>query len=208
MTRTFIALELNESLQSFLGEMIRKLERELPGIRWVDPTAIHLTLAFLGELSDERLAAATLAAQLAAQKAVPFDYHLKGLGTFGPPYQPRVIWMGLEDLPSGQVQGSPLRRLHQALAQELERQGFEPEARPFSPHLTLARIKLPLSPAEQQSLQRLLHTKQAAAASPTQHVSHVSVMKSELSRAGAKYTCLQAYPLGETPLSPPLGAVD
>jgi 2'-5' RNA ligase len=195
MTRIFIALELNEALQLFLGDIISQAARELPNLRWVDPAGIHLTLAFLGYLTDERLETAIDAAQVAAREAVPFEFRLKGLGIFGSTSQPRVIWMGIEDLPSGQIQGSPLQQLHRVLTKELELRGFEVEKRPFSPHLTLARIKQPLSPFEQQSLQRLLHSKQAGASSPIYRVNRLYVMKSELSQAGATYTCLQEYVL-------------
>jgi len=191
MTRTFIALELNAALQRFLGEIISHVSQELPDVRWVDPAGIHLTLAFLGELTDEQLAAAIGASEEAAQKATPFEYRLKGLGIFGSPQQPRVIWMGIEDLPSGQIQGSPLQQLHRVLTKELELRGFVTEKRPFSPHLTLARNKRSLSLDEQQRLQRLLHSKKAGASSPIYGVKHLCVMKSELYRTGAKYTCLQ-----------------
>ncbi|HJT59363.1 MAG TPA: 2'-5' RNA ligase family protein, partial [Ktedonobacteraceae bacterium] len=67
MTRTFIALELDESLRRFLGNMIDRLARQLPGVRWVDPAGIHLTLAFLGELSDAQLATAEQASGAAAK---------------------------------------------------------------------------------------------------------------------------------------------
>ncbi len=192
MTRTFIALELKETLQRFLGDIISQAAQELPNLRWVNPAGIHLTLAFLGYLTDEQLKTAIDAAQVAARQAVPFEYRLKGLGMFGSSSQPRVIWMGVEDLPSGQIQGSPLQQLHRVLTRELELRGFEIEKRPFSPHLTLARIKQPLAPDEQQRLQRLLHSKKAGASSPLYRVDHLSVMKSELSRTGATYTCLLA----------------
>ena len=191
MTRTFIALELNEALQRFLGGIISQISQELPDLRWVDPTGIHLTLAFLGELSDEQLVEAIHAADEAARKATPFEYRLKGLGIFGSTHQPRVIWMGVEDLPSGKIQGSPLQQLHRVLTRKLELRGFEIEKRPFSPHLTLARIKQPLSPDEQQRLQRLLHSRLAGSSSAVYQVNNLCVMKSELSRAGAKYTCLK-----------------
>jgi len=191
MTRTFIALELNEALQRFLGEIIGHVSQELPDLRWVDPSGIHLTLAFLGELTDEQLDSVIAATQVAARQAVPFKYCLKGLGIFGSPHQPRVIWMGIEDLPSGQIYGSPLQQLHRVLTKELELHGFEVEKRPFSPHLTLARNKRSLSLDEQQHLQRLLHSKQAGESSPIYGVKHLCVMKSELYRTGAKYTCLR-----------------
>jgi 2'-5' RNA ligase len=200
MTRTFIALGMDESLQSFLGETIRRAEQDLPDLRWVDPAGVHLTLAFLGELTDERLAAAIQASEVAAQKATPFVYRLKGLGVFGSLQQPRVIWMGVEDQPSGQIQGSPLQRLHRILTKELELRSFEVEKRPFSPHLTLARIKQPLSPSEQQSLQRLLHSKHAAVTSLPYRVDHLSVMKSELSRTGARYTSLREFSFSKSEL--------
>ena len=192
MTRTFIALELNEALQRFLGEIKSKVSQELPDFRWVDPRGIHLTLAFLGELNDEQLVEAMHAVEEAAQKATPFTYCLKGLGIFGSTRQPRVIWIGVEDLPSGKIHGSPLQHVHRVLSRELELRGFEVEKRPFTPHLTLARIKQPLSPNDQQRLQRLLHSRVAGLSSAIYPVNTLCVMKSELSRAGAKYTCLKA----------------
>jgi 2'-5' RNA ligase len=191
MTRTFIALELNEALQRFLGEIISQISQELPDLRWVDPQGIHITLAFLGELSDEQLVKVIDSAEGAARKAAPFEYRLTRLGIFGSPQQPRVIWMGVEDLPSGKVQGSPLQLVHRVLSRELELRGFEVEKRPFSPHLTLARIKQPLSPDGQQRLQRILHSRLAGSSSAVYQVNTLCVMKSELSRAGAKYTCLK-----------------
>ena len=197
MTRTFIALELNEALQRFLGEIISQASQALPDLRWVDPLGIHLTLAFLGELNDERLAEAVFATEDAAHKAVPFEYRLKELGIFGSSRQPRVVWMGVEDLPSGKVQGSPLQLVHRVLSKELELRGFEVEKRPFSPHLTLARNKQPLSPDAQQRLQRLLHSKVAGLASAIYPVNTLCVMKSELTRSGAKYTCLKECPFSK-----------
>lgn len=191
MTRTFIALELDESLRHFLGNVIDRLARQLPGVRWVDPAGIHLTLAFLGELSDEQLLAAEQAAGVAVKQSAPFEFRLKELGIFGSQHQPRVIWMGIEEFVGN------LSRLHGVLNRELARRGFEVDARPFSPHLTLARIKQPLNPAEQQTLQRLLANKEFTASSSRQFVQHLSVMKSELSRSGARYTCLQAYTLNK-----------
>lgn len=184
MTRTFIALELDAAQQHFLGNIIRQGKLHLPDLRWVDPTGIHLTLAFLGELNDEGVAKAIAAAQYAATSVNPFTYRLSGLGTFGQGRQLRVLWMGVSE-PSGS-----LEVVHQALNLALEQRNFEAEKRPFSPHLTLARIKSYLNPVQLQALQQLLSHYQFA--SPAYKVTHLSVMKSELARSGAQYTCLQA----------------
>jgi 2'-5' RNA ligase len=190
MTRTFIALEMNENLQSYLDGVIRQVAQILPGIRWVDAHGIHLTLAFLGELTDEQLALAMEAAAEVAQQSKSFEYYLARLGIFGSPAQPRVIWIGIDE-PTG-----ALTRLHRTLNQALEKRGFEIDKRPFSPHFTLARVKAPLSVGEQQQLQRLLAGKQSGVASSEVYPArHLDVIKSELSRTGARYTRLQQYSL-------------
>lgn len=190
MTRTFIALELDTAMQQHLGGVIDRMAHELPALRWVDPLGIHLTLAFLGELTDARVADAVMATSVAAQQVAPFDYRLTRLGVFGGISQPRVIWMGIDESTGTLIQ------LHETLKRALQQRNFELETRPFSPHLTLSRVKNPLKPAEQQTLQRLLNDSRLNAPSPLYHVTHVSVMKSELSRAGAKYTSLRNCALG------------
>ncbi|SRR6266566_583902 len=190
MTRTFIALELNESLQSHLSGMIRQMAQQLPRLHWVNAVGIHLTLAFLGELSDEQLVQASEATAQAARTVPPFTYGLSHLGTFGSPRQPRVIWVGIDE------PASKLVRLHRNLNKELVQRGFEVDTRPFSPHFTLARIKAPLNADEYTRLQRLLAQPHLIPSSAAYGVDSISVMKSELSRSGAKYTCLQNYTLG------------
>ena len=195
MTRAFIALEMPVSAQRVLNDTLERFAQALPALRWVDAAGIHLTLAFLGELDDDRLALAMEATQAAAHDFPSFEYRLTAPGVFGSP--PRVIWMGIEDQPLAQLRGSSLQRLHHILNRELQRRDFETENRPFSPHLTLARIKNPLSPAEQQALQRLLHSKQDNASSTPYRINSLNVMKSELSRSGAKYSVIQTYALHE-----------
>ncbi|HEY0756353.1 MAG TPA: RNA 2',3'-cyclic phosphodiesterase [Ktedonobacteraceae bacterium] len=186
MTRTFIALEMDAEQQHFLAKIIRQGTLLLPDLRWVDPTGIHLTLAFLGELNDGQLLSAREATAHTAALAQPFTYSLSGLGTFGPARQPRVLWMGVSE-PTG-----ALHTLHQTLNQALEQRDFMVEKRAFSPHLTLARIKAPLTPAQVQTLQQLLSDYQFA--SSIYRVAHLYVMKSELSGSYPLYTCLQASP--------------
>jgi 2'-5' RNA ligase len=190
MTRTFLALEMNTNLQSHLERVIDQVAQVLPDARWVNPAGIHLTLSFLGEIDDTQLAEAMQAAQAAAQQCHAFTYRLSRLGIFGNVRHPRVIWMGIEE-PSG-----ALNQVHRVLQQQLIQHGFEVDMRPFSPHLTLARVKAPLPPAQQQQLQSLLEGKQKGIVSPDVYaVRHIAVIKSELSRNGAKYTSLQEYQL-------------
>jgi len=192
LTRTFIALEMNDTLQRHLAGVIRQVALVLPGIRWVDPSSIHLTLAFLGGLTDEQVAEAIQATEMVAQQAQSFSYRLSRLGTFGSPRYPRVIWMGVEE-PSGS-----LVSMHRMLNQQLLQRGFEVDTRPFSPHLTLARLKSPLSPHEQQQLQSLLASKSHSLVPVDSYAAHhLNVMKSELLRTGARYSCLRSCEIGK-----------
>jgi RNA 2',3'-cyclic 3'-phosphodiesterase len=192
MTRTFIALEMNDALQSHLASIIRQVALALPGVRWVDPSNIHLTLAFLGELTDEQVAEAIQTTEVVAQQAQSFSYRLSRLGTFGSSRFPRVIWMGIEE-PLGS-----LVSMHRMLNQQLLHRGFEVDTRPFSPHLTLARLKSPLSAQEQQKLQSLLADKPHSLVLMDSYAAHhLDVMKSELLRTGAHYTCLRSCLIGK-----------
>ena len=191
LTRTFIAVELPNVARAALQAHITRLSRALPRVRFQPPDSLHLTLAFLGELDDEQVDAATQATIAAAPTVPPFTLTVAGLGVFGPPSAPRVLWCGVGgDVPT-------LLRLQAALARRLEATGFPREERPFAPHLTLARLKQPPDPAALQHLAGIL------AAPSTREtpfaVESLSVMKSELLRPAARYTRLRACPLGARP---------
>lgn len=194
MTRTFLALELPDPVRAALAREIARLTRglgqSLPPVRWVDPAGMHLTLAFLGELDDAGVQAAIEAAEQGAASTRPFRVALAGPGYFGPRSAPRVIWAGV---------GGETRALVAAqaqLADALAARGFPRESRPFAPHLTLARVKQALPPAE---LERLLAALSRSEAGDTaaMTVDGIVVMKSELRPGGARYT-----PLARCPFEP------
>jgi len=189
--RIFIAIQLNEEVRAYLHEQTQRLARVLPSVRWVDPASLHLTLAFLGELDDEQLAAATTASATAAAMFRPFTLRLASLGHFGSARAPRVIWAGL----SGNIPA--LQTLHRLLTTELAARGFATDERPFSPHLTLARVKYPLKPDEASAFGALLaRDRSHPTPPPALPVDHIAVMRSELFRTGARYTALSTHPLG------------
>lgn len=183
MTRTFIAIELDETLRAALTRLEARLARAAPSLRWTDAANLHLTLAFLGELDDARVRLAVAATAAAAARTSGFRVALAGAGFFGPARSPRVVWAGV----GGETRA--LLAAQSRLADELAARGFPHEGRPFAPHLTLARVKQPLPPAE---LERLLADIGAAtsggSAAAAMTVAEITVMKSDLERAGARYT--------------------
>ena len=191
VTRTFIALDLSEVARTALRGELRRLARALPDVRFVDPDSLHLTLAFLGELDDDTLAAVIALAGEVARHTAPFELALAGLGVFGPPTALRVIWAGV----GGETRS--LLALQRRLAAALEAEGFPREQRPFSPHLTLARLKRPLDAAARQRLDKLLASPASKPASweARWRVADLRVMRSELAATGARYTALSVAPL-------------
>src|SRR5260370_29025264 len=146
--RVFIAIELPASARQRLKDHIDRLRDAFPDARasWSREENLHLTLKFLGDTPVSRIEALLQAAKRAASNAVPFELIVSGAGAFPPRGQPRVLWIGIEDL-SGQ-----LRKLQQALENECGKQGFALDLRPLQPHLTLAR---PLRPQGSRQLPEL-----------------------------------------------------
>jgi 2'-5' RNA ligase len=192
-TRTFIAVELSPYLQTALQKLMAGLRRRLPSVTFVDPANLHLTLAFLGSLTTDELAATSQAALAAAAGCRPFRLNLAPVGIFGSPAMPRVVWTGI----AGEIVS--LRRLQTSLMSHLAEQEVpltRGDQHPFSPHLTLARLKRPLPEPERQQLLALVGEKVGVTSAETSmRVTHIVVMKSELMRPAARYTRLKVCPL-------------
>lgn len=126
--RLFIALELPESCRRKLVS----LGMPIRGVRWLATDQLHLTLAFLGEVSGE--AESNLREKLAGVHVPPFILPIQGVGTFGGSY-PHAIWAGVG------TAHPHLFALHQRIHDALLAAHFNPELRPFRPHVTLARLR-------------------------------------------------------------------
>ncbi len=180
--RSFIAIELPEALKLELVELQARLKTADPGgVKWVDPQSIHLTLKFLGNIAADRTGDIIRAMNEAARGIPPFQLTIGGLGVFPNPRRAQVAWVGL----SGQV--DKLARFQAQLEASLARLGFAPETRPFSPHLTLARLRPQASPAERQSLGQLIISTRFASSYPIV-VTAIKLMRSQLTRQGAIYS--------------------
>jgi 2'-5' RNA ligase len=135
--RAFIAVNLPASVKEALGELQKSMSQAGLKARWTQHMGIHVTLKFLGAVSDDRVPAIRAAMEEAAGGFRLMEARVAGVGAFPNERWPRVVWVGLDE-PTGD-----LATLHARLEAALEPLGFEPEGRPFRPHLTLARIKVP-----------------------------------------------------------------
>jgi 2'-5' RNA ligase len=180
--RSFIAIELPGPLKEALDQLESRLKTERqPDVKWVDPASIHLTLKFLGSISTDSVAEITRAIGTAVAGTTPFRLKTGTLGVFPNPKRVQVVWVGLE----GEL--DKLNHLQQELEARLAPLGFPPERRRFTPHLTLARLRDRASAAEREEMgKRVAETGLDGTTEIT--VDAVSLMKSELTRAGPVYT--------------------
>jgi RNA 2',3'-cyclic 3'-phosphodiesterase len=134
--RLFIALELDEDARARLADYQRWLAGLDRAVRWVRPEQIHLTLKFLGDMPDGQVVPVCRALDGLAEHEA-FEFQIYGIGTFGSPRSPRVVWVGV------QMPNPALMELQKACEEGLAELGFPPEGRAFKPHLTLGRVKDP-----------------------------------------------------------------
>lgn len=189
--RCFIAVELDGQARAVLGRLLDELRRSGADVKWVAAANLHLTLKFLGDVLPAGLTGVTQALKetLPGQTALPpFSLALDGVGAFPSAGNPRVVWVGAAE---GRER---LTDLASKVEKALAPLGFPAEARGFSPHLTLGRVRSP---------RNALALKAAVAGlkeyrGPRVRVERVVLFQSDLRPDGPVYT-----PLGTFPPAPP-----
>ena len=190
--RAFIAIELPDPMKKDLSFIINSLRpNEYPCVKWVSPQGIHLTLKFLGNIPPEQVPRIADAIAQAAQGTPPLKLQVGGLGCFPNLQRPRVIWVAV----TGDVE--PMVTLQRGIDQALVPLGFAIEKRPFSPHLTLGRLRERASPGEQSSIGELITATECEAGSATE-VNRISLMRSTLTPSGAIYNRLDSIELKDS----------
>ena len=187
--RSFIAIELPDEVKLGLTQLEAQLKSgKPPSVKWVDPNGIHLTLKFLGNVPADRIGDITVAMEKAAQGISPFHLEVKDLGVFPNLRRVQVVWVGM----GGQV--DRLSQLQQRIESNLAPLGFAPESRPFTPHLTLARVRDQALPDERQRFGQLI-TNTKFEAVFTFEVEAISLMRSQLTKEGAIYSRISSVGL-------------
>lgn len=131
--RLFVALSLPEQHRTFLARLAEKLRQQWPFSHWIDPRDYHITLQFLGPCSAKKMALIQKRLQQLGSQQSPFHLQIDGLGTFGMPQKPRIIWAGVGG------QQKELHQLQRKVVDSMLTLGFKKEQRPYQPHITLAK---------------------------------------------------------------------
>jgi 2'-5' RNA ligase len=179
--RLFVALEIPSVARENLAALLKSLRAVSPQTRWVRPENLHVTLKFIGEVAETKLAAIR-SALAGARSDQPVTLDFRGLGFFPNDKHPRVFWAGIEASPN-------LKTLAADIDRAAEKLGIPREQRPFSPHLTLARVEPPGLPEKLRSAIQ----ENAARDFGTLRTSQFQLIESKLKPSGAEYTTLESF---------------
>jgi RNA 2',3'-cyclic 3'-phosphodiesterase len=178
--RLFVAVELPVDVRQAIDELIEPL-RGLEGFRWTPIENLHLTLAFLGWVAPDPGVLDDMHRRLAGAAAdlVPIEASIGGAGGFPERGKVRVVWVGFDD-PDGHLAG-----LAHAVRDSLGDR-FPPDERPFRAHITVARATRPVRMAIPAT----------DATGPSFPVDAITLFRSRLGGAHARYEALATWPLG------------
>jgi RNA 2',3'-cyclic 3'-phosphodiesterase len=179
--RLFVALDLSESVRATLAKFSDKLRAEFPSAKWVRNESIHLTLKFIGEVGEDRVASIETALA-AVNSTAPVEINFRGTGFFPDERQPRVFWIGIDATPN-------MAALAEQIESQLEPLGIARESREFKPHLTLARIQ------DSHGIEKL-HTalrRHGPFDFGGIRKNEMYLYRSELGAGGAKYTRINTF---------------
>jgi 2'-5' RNA ligase len=187
LLRAFIAIEISDEVRIALAAEQARLKKLGAHVAWVAPESIHLTLLFLGDIFAAQVEPLSAALAAVAAQHEAFEFAVAGLGWFGPPRSPRVVWAGINE-PAGR-----LAALQKGIEEQARLLNLRTEARPFHPHLTLGRARpgghatLPALTAALRQANDTAYGRCAAGA--------MLLMQSRLEPAGARHTVLHAATL-------------
>jgi 2'-5' RNA ligase len=187
--RLFLAIGLPDDWKLLLAQPEASIGWLGRGVKWVNPTSMHLTLRFLGEVEDHEIPMVVKRVEPICRRFAPIEMRIHGTGVFPNVKWPRVYWAGL-------IVPKALLDMQHEIEEAMEDLDFEPEVQAFQPHLTLARIK---EPSGKDRMTSALLNFRLDSAPIT--VTEVLLMRSHLSSSGAHYEPVHRFSLFQSPVS-------
>jgi RNA 2',3'-cyclic 3'-phosphodiesterase len=183
--RLFVAVNLPDAEKHQLGKVLDNLRQSPLPVRWVEPDSLHITLKFLGTVSETQRPALTDALDRAVDGIAPFDVGLAGFGTFPARGRPNIFWIGASAR-------ARLAELQERVEEETVPLGFAREARLFQPHLTIGRLKKDAVAPDAGLVDRILDS---LVYKSVVKVDSVDLMRSHMDSRGARYERIERHGL-------------
>lgn len=182
--RSFFGLDVTEPVRDRLWELARPL-RSLSSLKVVESKNYHVTVKFLGEISQRQRGDLDSGLQRMLPPVGPLHLNVRQLGTFPDLQNPSVVWAGIEPSDS-------LLTVFEAVEKVATGLGFDPEDRDFHPHITLARVKD--GKRQRKELIEWIQTRGNRDITEFQ-VNELTLFESVLNPEGPEYTRLESWPL-------------
>jgi RNA 2',3'-cyclic 3'-phosphodiesterase len=186
--RVFIAIPLPAELRAKLSSLQQEFRRLPLEATWVREAGFHVTLKFLGEVEPTQIPPIVACMIDTAHCYPPFELTLIGVGVFPHESRPRVLWVGIQD------ETGVLAQLQHALEERLTPIGYGAEDRPFTAHLTLARVKY--VPRRGEFIACVYRHREVTLGHL--QVDHLELLESQLHPGGARYSTIKAAYLAAT----------
>ncbi|MFA5052179.1 MAG: RNA 2',3'-cyclic phosphodiesterase [Patescibacteria group bacterium] len=179
MKRIFIAIELPDAVKKEVYKLVEKLRKFSWPVTWEPVEKMHITLRFLGDVTDQELASVDVLLHSVSRKIAPFDISIKNFVAYPNFKFPHAIGLKITD-------NAELNNLHSLIARPLNEQGIgKPDKHQFSGHVTIGRLK-PVY-ANFRALTTITCASQFTASS-------IELVASVLKPNGSEYTILTSYP--------------
>lgn len=190
--RAFIAIDLPSPIREKLEQETKSLKNHLLNlpIRWVPTENIHLTLIFLGDVSETNVDMIAEIINTHGRQQSRFEMSIGSLGVFPNTSHPRVLWVGVEA-------PEELKVFRGKIASEITRLGYKIDDREYSPHLTLGRVSRNASSEEVRTISKILEKEKLGFVGVVP-VAEVHLYRSDIKTGGAIYTKLFSAPLSNT----------
>jgi 2'-5' RNA ligase len=186
--RVFIAIDIGEEIRAALGGLQQQFQSKVDvkksDVKWVKPKNIHLTLKFLGEIKDEKIAEICNITKDVADRHNSFELDIESVGCFGG-RSARVVWVG-----AGEGCDN-LYQFQKDLDEQLAAAGWPQERRKFTGHLTLCRVRNPKAGIKLAQASDAYRDFKLG----TMSADSVTVYQSQLRPTGPVYTVLGDYKL-------------
>jgi 2'-5' RNA ligase len=186
--RLFLAVPLHHVFLQEIKDILHPLRAGIPGVKWVDPGQVHLTLHFFGDVPASEVDGIDQAMKRILPRFAPFRIRLNGLGGFPDLRRPHVLWVGV----SGE--NRELFELQESVRREVEALGYAADGRAFRPHATLGRVKkIPGALSCQEEIEKM----KLRFPTEIKTLDHFVLYQSRLLPDGACYETVKTYPLSK-----------
>lgn len=184
VVRAFVGFFTTKKIREVEEKIMEEVKNSITG-KWVEPQNLHMTLQFLGDITERQAIDVIKNLQQIAKKTIPFKIKYKGMGVFPDLKKARVLWIGVSE------GSNRLKNLAKEVEKMNARSGIKPNSKNFVPHVTICRLKK----YDKKALTHLLN-KYRTVEFGEEEVNKIALISSSLTSVGPIYTVVEEFYFG------------